>query len=138
MKAIGAKPMFILSMFLNDAVFIGFIGACIGIAFGISLAYLLSTLGALGGGIYCSYLSSERTCSSMAYVTNRNQTGRTFSSLESIASITTNSYARIMDNSIHKMRECCMNISEIEAPLIVVAKTCGCREKGRNDVHVVQ
>ena len=50
MKAIGAKPMFIMSMFLSDAVFIGFIGASVGIAFGISLAYLLSTLGALGGG----------------------------------------------------------------------------------------
>jgi putative ABC transport system permease protein len=52
MKAIGAKPMFILSMFLSDAVFIGFIGASVGIAFGIGLAYLLSTLGALGGGAY--------------------------------------------------------------------------------------
>jgi len=52
MKAIGAKPMFIMSMFLSDAVFIGFIGASVGIAFGISLAYLLSTLGALGGGAY--------------------------------------------------------------------------------------
>jgi putative ABC transport system permease protein len=46
MKAIGAKPMFILSMFLSDAVFIGFIGACLGIAFGIGLAYLLSAIGA--------------------------------------------------------------------------------------------
>jgi hypothetical protein len=27
-----------------------------------------------------------------------------------------------------------MNISEIEAPLIVVAKTCGCREKSRRSV----
>jgi len=27
-----------------------------------------------------------------------------------------------------------MNISEIEAPLIVVAKTCGCREKSRRTV----
>jgi putative ABC transport system permease protein len=52
MKAIGAKPMFILSMFLSDAVFIGFIGACVGIAFGIGLAYLLSTIGASGGGPY--------------------------------------------------------------------------------------
>src|SRR5215831_12790853 len=52
MKAIGAKPMFIMSMFLSDAVFIGFIGASLGIAFGIGLAYLLSTLGALGGGAY--------------------------------------------------------------------------------------
>jgi putative ABC transport system permease protein len=52
MKAIGAKPMFILSMFLSDAVFIGFIGASLGIAFGIGLAYLLSTLGASGGGAY--------------------------------------------------------------------------------------
>jgi len=52
MKAIGAKPMFILSMFLSDAVFIGFIGASVGIAFGIGLAYLLSAIGALGGGVY--------------------------------------------------------------------------------------
>jgi putative ABC transport system permease protein len=52
MKAIGAKPMFILSMFLSDAIFIGVIGASLGIAFGISLAYLLSTLGASGGGVY--------------------------------------------------------------------------------------
>jgi putative ABC transport system permease protein len=51
MKAIGAKPMFILSMFLSDAVFIGFIGACLGIAFGIGLAYLLSAIGASGGGV---------------------------------------------------------------------------------------
>jgi putative ABC transport system permease protein len=52
MKAIGAKPMFILTMFLSDAIFIGFIGATLGIAFGISLAYLLSTIGASGGGVY--------------------------------------------------------------------------------------
>jgi putative ABC transport system permease protein len=47
MKAIGAKPWFILSMFLSDAVLIGFIGATIGIGTGIGLAYLLS---ATGGG----------------------------------------------------------------------------------------
>jgi putative ABC transport system permease protein len=52
MKAIGAKPMFILSMFLSDAVFIGFIGATLGVVSGIGLAYLLSTLGASGGGAY--------------------------------------------------------------------------------------
>ena len=52
MKAIGAKPMFILTMFLNDAVLIGFMGASLGIAFGIGLAYLLSAIGASGGGIY--------------------------------------------------------------------------------------
>ncbi|MGB6530607.1 MAG: FtsX-like permease family protein, partial [Candidatus Nitrosopolaris sp.] len=52
MKAIGAKPMFILTMFLSDAVFIGFIGASLGIAFGIGLAYLLSAIGASGGGVY--------------------------------------------------------------------------------------
>jgi putative ABC transport system permease protein len=52
MKAIGAKPMFILTMFLSDAVFIGFIGASLGIAFGIGLAYLLSVSGASGGGAY--------------------------------------------------------------------------------------
>jgi len=58
MKAIGAKPMFILTMFLSDAVFIGFIGASLGIAFGIGLAYLLSAIGA-SGDLHCSYLSSK-------------------------------------------------------------------------------
>ena len=52
MKAIGANPIFILSMFLSDAVLIGFIGATLGIASGIGLAYLLSATGALGGGAY--------------------------------------------------------------------------------------
>jgi putative ABC transport system permease protein len=52
MKAIGAKPIFILSMFLSDAVFIGFIGATLGIVSGIGLAYLLSASGASGGGVY--------------------------------------------------------------------------------------
>jgi putative ABC transport system permease protein len=49
LKAIGANPIFILSMFLSDAVLIGFIGASLGIAFGIGLAYLLSASGASGG-----------------------------------------------------------------------------------------
>ncbi|MGB6533209.1 MAG: FtsX-like permease family protein [Candidatus Nitrosopolaris sp.] len=52
MKAIGAKPFFILSMFLSDAVLIGFIGASLGIVSGIGLAYLLSASGASGGGAY--------------------------------------------------------------------------------------
>jgi putative ABC transport system permease protein len=52
MKAIGAKPIFILSMFLSDAVLIGFIGATLGIVSGIGLAYLLSASGASGGGAY--------------------------------------------------------------------------------------
>jgi ABC-type lipoprotein release transport system permease subunit len=52
MKAIGANPMFILSMFLSDAVFIGFIGATLGIFSGIGLAYLLSASGFLGGAAY--------------------------------------------------------------------------------------
>jgi putative ABC transport system permease protein len=47
MKAIGAKPWFILSMFLSDAVLIGLIGSTMGICTGIGLAYLLS---ATGGG----------------------------------------------------------------------------------------
>src|SRR5215469_10385949 len=51
MKAIGAKPWFILSMFLSDAVFIGLIGSTLGITTGIGLAYLLSTSGASGAGI---------------------------------------------------------------------------------------
>ena len=45
MKAIGAKPRFILLMFLSDAVLIGVIGSTMGIDIG--LAYLLS---ATGGG----------------------------------------------------------------------------------------
>jgi DNA-binding transcriptional ArsR family regulator len=52
MKAIGAKPFFILSVFLSDAVFIGFIGASLGAVSGIGLAYLLSASGASGGGAY--------------------------------------------------------------------------------------
>ena len=39
-------------MLLSDAVLIGFIGASLGIASGIGLAYLLSASGALGGGAY--------------------------------------------------------------------------------------
>jgi len=46
MKAIGAKPRFILLMFLSDAVLIGVIGSTMG-GTGIGLAYLLS---ATGGG----------------------------------------------------------------------------------------
>ena len=52
MKAIGAKPWFILSMFLSDAVLIGLIGATLGISAGIGLAYLLAASGASGGGQY--------------------------------------------------------------------------------------
>jgi putative ABC transport system permease protein len=52
MKAIGAKPLFIMSMFLSDAVLIGFIGAILGIVSGIGLAYLLSASEASGGGAY--------------------------------------------------------------------------------------
>ena len=52
LKAIGANPIFILSMFLSDAVLIGFIGASLGIVSGIGLAYLLSESGASGGGAY--------------------------------------------------------------------------------------
>src|SRR5215469_16327184 len=48
-KAIGAKPWFILSMFLSDAILIGFIGATMGICTGIGLAYILSSLGASEG-----------------------------------------------------------------------------------------
>jgi putative ABC transport system permease protein len=50
MKAIGAKPLFILSMFLSDAVLIGLIGATVGIGTGIGLAYVLSASGASVGG----------------------------------------------------------------------------------------
>jgi putative ABC transport system permease protein len=50
MKAIGAKPWFILSMFLSDAVLIGLIGATMGICTGIGLGYILSSIGASEGG----------------------------------------------------------------------------------------
>ena len=48
-KAIGAKPWFILSTFLSDAAVVGFIGATTGISTGIGLAYVLSSLGASEG-----------------------------------------------------------------------------------------
>ncbi len=50
MKAIGAKPWFILSMFLSDAVLIGLIGSTVGIFTGIGLSYVLSASGASLGG----------------------------------------------------------------------------------------
>jgi putative ABC transport system permease protein len=50
MKAIGAKPLFILSMFLSDAVLIGLIRSTMGICTRIGLAYLLSASGASEGG----------------------------------------------------------------------------------------
>jgi putative ABC transport system permease protein len=50
MKAIGAKPWFILSMFLSDAVLIGLIGSTVGIFTGIGLAYVLTASGASLGG----------------------------------------------------------------------------------------
>jgi putative ABC transport system permease protein len=50
MKAIGAKPWFILSMFLSDAVLIGLMGATVGIGTGIGLGYVLSSMGASEGG----------------------------------------------------------------------------------------
>ena len=77
MKAIGAKPWFILSMFLSDAVLIGIIGSTLGISTGIGLAYLLSGSGASVGGptggssfSHCSYLSSKRPSSRLASLTN--------------------------------------------------------------------
>ncbi len=57
MKAIGAKPWFILSMFLSDAVLIGFIGATLGICTGIGLAYILSASGASGGQAAASHIA---------------------------------------------------------------------------------
>jgi hypothetical protein len=73
-------------------------------AFGIGLAYLLSVIGASGGGSIL-LLTFFRMSSSMAYVTNRNHTSRTFSCLEGIASIPTNSYACIImsDNRCYKL-----------------------------------
>jgi len=48
MKAIGESD----HLFKYIAVFISVIGASLGIAFGIGLAYLLSAIGASGGGVY--------------------------------------------------------------------------------------
>jgi len=42
MKAIGAKPIFILALFLSEAVLIGLFGATSGILTGIGLAYVLT------------------------------------------------------------------------------------------------
>jgi putative ABC transport system permease protein len=42
MKAIGAKPIFILALFLSEAVLIGIFGATSGILTGIGLAYVLT------------------------------------------------------------------------------------------------
>jgi putative ABC transport system permease protein len=51
MKAIGAKPWFILSMFLSEAVLIGLIGSTLGIFTGTGVAYLLTSgFGSSGGG----------------------------------------------------------------------------------------
>ncbi|HYT45004.1 MAG TPA: FtsX-like permease family protein [Methylomirabilota bacterium] len=51
MKAIGAKPWFILSMFLSEAVLIGLIGSTLGISAGVGVAYLLTSgFGSSGGG----------------------------------------------------------------------------------------
>jgi putative ABC transport system permease protein len=49
MKAIGAKSKFILALFLSEALFIGFLGATLGIVSGIGGAYML-TSGFGGGG----------------------------------------------------------------------------------------
>jgi putative ABC transport system permease protein len=43
MKAIGAKSRFILVLFLVEALFIGFLGATLGIASGIGGAYFLTS-----------------------------------------------------------------------------------------------
>ena len=56
MKAIGAKPIFILALFLSEAVLIGLLGATSGTLMGIGLAYVLtgvsphSSSGGGGGG----------------------------------------------------------------------------------------
>jgi putative ABC transport system permease protein len=50
MKAIHAKPLFILSMFLSEAVFIGLIGSTLGISTGIGVAYLLTSGAGASGG----------------------------------------------------------------------------------------
>ncbi|MGA9151782.1 MAG: FtsX-like permease family protein, partial [Candidatus Nitrosopolaris sp.] len=56
MKAIGAKPIFILALFLSEAVLIGLLGATSGTLVGIGLAYVLtgvsphSSSGSGGGG----------------------------------------------------------------------------------------
>jgi putative ABC transport system permease protein len=53
MKAIGAKPIFILALFLSEAVLIGLFGATSGILTGIGLAYVLTGMSphsSSGGG----------------------------------------------------------------------------------------
>jgi putative ABC transport system permease protein len=62
MKAIGAKPRFILSLFLSEALLIGLIGSTMGILIGISGAYILTDLaprtpGFGGGGAAGSHIS---------------------------------------------------------------------------------
>jgi putative ABC transport system permease protein len=50
MKAIGAKSWFILSMFLSEALLIGFIGSTLGLSSGVGMAYMLASgFGASGG-----------------------------------------------------------------------------------------
>ncbi|MGA9153765.1 MAG: FtsX-like permease family protein, partial [Candidatus Nitrosopolaris sp.] len=53
MKAIGAKPIFILALFLSEAVLIGLFGATSGILTGIGMAYVLTDMSphsSSGGG----------------------------------------------------------------------------------------
>jgi putative ABC transport system permease protein len=53
MKAIGAKPIFILALFLSEAVLIGLFGATSGILTGIGMAYVLTGMSphsSSGGG----------------------------------------------------------------------------------------
>jgi len=61
LKAIGAKPSFILSMFLSDAVIIGLIGSILGIVAGIGLAYTLSTADGSSSHITPVFLSTDLT-----------------------------------------------------------------------------
>jgi ABC-type lipoprotein release transport system permease subunit len=42
MKAIGAKSVFILSLFMSEALFIGLIGSTLGILMGIMGAYIMT------------------------------------------------------------------------------------------------
>jgi putative ABC transport system permease protein len=50
MKAIGAKNMFILSLFMSEALLIGLIGSTLGIVMGVNLAYILTGFSPGGGG----------------------------------------------------------------------------------------
>ena len=96
MKAIGAKPWFILSMFLSDAILIGLIGSTVGIFTGIGLAYLLSvSVPSVGGPSGVSHIAPIFLPNDLVRVWLLSLTislgSRRFSRLERVASITASS-----------------------------------------------